>query len=187
MVGARPIWARPAASPRNSTIRRGRSFCTCAPIPKGCTRNAGATLRGCGRFFNALRDTTTDHFLAFYKTGEPRPALAWAGRPSLDHRLPQAGVAHELTRPPLRRDDRLQHSARLEHGAERVADLLRRPRRSITTPALSIRRPVLRRGCRRHLGIRAAGQRRSSHGPVIQVSPATRRFWRPAPKSPTPW
>lgn len=31
--------------------------------------------RGCGRFFNALRDTTTDHFLAIYKTGEPRPAL----------------------------------------------------------------------------------------------------------------
>ena len=31
--------------------------------------------RGCGRFFNALRDTTTDHFLAFYKTGEPRPML----------------------------------------------------------------------------------------------------------------
>jgi sarcosine oxidase, subunit delta len=30
--------------------------------------------RGCGRFFNALRDTTSDHFLAFYKTGEPRPA-----------------------------------------------------------------------------------------------------------------
>jgi sarcosine oxidase subunit delta len=31
--------------------------------------------RGCGRFFNALRDTTTDHFLAFYKTGETRPTL----------------------------------------------------------------------------------------------------------------
>jgi sarcosine oxidase subunit delta len=28
---------------------------------------------GCGRFFNALRDTTSDHFLTFYKTGEPRP------------------------------------------------------------------------------------------------------------------
>ena len=28
--------------------------------------------RGCGRFFNALRDTTTDHFLATYKTGEPQ-------------------------------------------------------------------------------------------------------------------
>jgi sarcosine oxidase, subunit delta len=31
--------------------------------------------RGCNRFFNALRDTTTDRFLAFYRTGTPRPAL----------------------------------------------------------------------------------------------------------------
>ena len=30
---------------------------------------------GCGRFFNALRDTTTDQFLATYKAGEPRPDL----------------------------------------------------------------------------------------------------------------
>ena len=29
--------------------------------------------RGCGRFFNALRDTTTDHFAATYKIGESRP------------------------------------------------------------------------------------------------------------------
>jgi sarcosine oxidase subunit delta len=28
---------------------------------------------GCGRFFNAVRDTTSDRFLAFYKVGEPRP------------------------------------------------------------------------------------------------------------------
>src|ERR1700691_6483783 len=34
---------------------------------------------GCGRFFNALRDTTTDHFLATYKTGEPKPNLAQIG------------------------------------------------------------------------------------------------------------
>jgi sarcosine oxidase subunit delta len=25
---------------------------------------------GCGKFFNALRDTTTDHFIAVYKVGE---------------------------------------------------------------------------------------------------------------------
>ena len=31
-------------------------------------------LRGCGRFFNALRDTTTDQFIATYKAGELRPA-----------------------------------------------------------------------------------------------------------------
>ena len=37
--------------------------------------------RGCGRFFNALRDTTTDHFLAFYKTGEAQPTLSGSGAP----------------------------------------------------------------------------------------------------------
>src|SRR3977135_1686525 len=30
-------------------------------------------VRGCARFFNALRDTTTDQFLAIYRCGEPRP------------------------------------------------------------------------------------------------------------------
>jgi len=25
---------------------------------------------GCGKFFNAIRDTTTDHFIATYKVGE---------------------------------------------------------------------------------------------------------------------
>ncbi|HWJ34167.1 MAG TPA: sarcosine oxidase subunit delta [Steroidobacteraceae bacterium] len=34
--------------------------------------------RGCGRFFNAVRDTTTDHFLGTYKTGEPQPEFAAA-------------------------------------------------------------------------------------------------------------
>ena len=29
--------------------------------------------RGCGRFFNALRNTTTDRFIATYKAGEKRP------------------------------------------------------------------------------------------------------------------
>jgi sarcosine oxidase subunit delta len=29
--------------------------------------------RGCARFFNALRDTTTDQFLATYKIGAARP------------------------------------------------------------------------------------------------------------------
>jgi sarcosine oxidase subunit delta len=30
---------------------------------------------GCGRFFNALRDTTTDQFFATYRCGEMAPAL----------------------------------------------------------------------------------------------------------------
>jgi len=36
--------------------------------------------RGCGRFFNALRDTTTDQFVATYRSGEPPPAAGGAGR-----------------------------------------------------------------------------------------------------------
>ena len=36
---------------------------------------------GCGRFFNALRDTTNDHFLATYKVGESAPATATGGTP----------------------------------------------------------------------------------------------------------
>ncbi len=31
---------------------------------------------GCQRFFNALRDTTTDRFLAIYDVGQRRPELA---------------------------------------------------------------------------------------------------------------
>jgi sarcosine oxidase, subunit delta len=36
--------------------------------------------RGCGRFFNALRDTTTDQFIAIYKSGAPRPDLPGSSR-----------------------------------------------------------------------------------------------------------
>ena len=32
--------------------------------------------RGCGRFFNALRDTTSDRILSTYETGRPRPDVA---------------------------------------------------------------------------------------------------------------
>jgi sarcosine oxidase subunit delta len=34
---------------------------------------------GCARFFNALRDTTTDQFFATYKVGAPRPDVAGGG------------------------------------------------------------------------------------------------------------
>ena len=35
---------------------------------------------GCGRFFNALRDTTSDQFLATYKVGEAPPSRATVSR-----------------------------------------------------------------------------------------------------------
>jgi sarcosine oxidase subunit delta len=30
---------------------------------------------GCGKFFNALRNTATDRFLAVYRIGEPKPEI----------------------------------------------------------------------------------------------------------------
>lgn len=43
---------------------------------KGVHAERWRHLHGCARFFNALRDTRTDHFLATYKVGEPRPEVA---------------------------------------------------------------------------------------------------------------
>ncbi|MEY8827505.1 sarcosine oxidase subunit delta [Sedimentitalea sp. XS_ASV28] len=33
-------------------------------------------LHGCGRFFNAVRDTVSDKFLTTYEVGAPRPELS---------------------------------------------------------------------------------------------------------------
>lgn len=43
--------------------------------PKGVHAERWRHLHGCARFFNALRDTTTDQFVVTYKTGEARPDL----------------------------------------------------------------------------------------------------------------
>ena len=37
--------------------------------------------RGCGRFFNALRDTPTDHFVATYSIDEPQPQIEQPAEP----------------------------------------------------------------------------------------------------------
>lgn len=42
---------------------------------KGVIAERWRHAHGCGRFFNALRDTSSDAFLATYKSGEPRPKL----------------------------------------------------------------------------------------------------------------
>jgi sarcosine oxidase subunit delta len=41
--------------------------------PKGLHAERWRHTHGCGRFFNALRDTTTDQFAATYRIGEPPP------------------------------------------------------------------------------------------------------------------
>jgi sarcosine oxidase subunit delta len=44
--------------------------------PKGVHAERWRHIHGCGRFFNALRDTVSDRFLITYKAGEPRPPFA---------------------------------------------------------------------------------------------------------------
>lgn len=43
--------------------------------PKGIVFERWRHIHGCGRFFNAARDTVSDKFLTTYKAGEPKPAL----------------------------------------------------------------------------------------------------------------
>ena len=40
--------------------------------PKGRHNERWRHIHGCGRFFNAVRDTVTDKFELTYKAGEPR-------------------------------------------------------------------------------------------------------------------
>jgi len=43
--------------------------------PKGLHAERWRHVYGCGRFFNALRDTVSDFFVATYRVGEARPRI----------------------------------------------------------------------------------------------------------------
>jgi sarcosine oxidase subunit delta len=48
---------------------------------KGAYAERWRHVSGCGRFFNVLRDTVSDHILGAYKAGSPRPDSSELGRP----------------------------------------------------------------------------------------------------------
>jgi sarcosine oxidase subunit delta len=66
--------ARPA-HPAEIPAQEWTNFLYMRDNIKGVHAERWRHTHGCGRFFNALRDTTTDHFLATYKSGEPAPQL----------------------------------------------------------------------------------------------------------------
>jgi len=70
--------ARPAR-PAELDDQRWSDYLYTRSNAKGVHAERWRHARGCGRFFNALRDTTSDRILAVYKTGEPRPALPAGG------------------------------------------------------------------------------------------------------------
>lgn len=67
--------ARPA-DPSTLSDDEWRDFLFTRSNPRGTHFERWRHINGCGRFFNAVRDTVSDKFVTTYKAGEPRPALA---------------------------------------------------------------------------------------------------------------
>ena len=64
--------ARPA-DPAALTDEQWAEYLYLRTNPKGCHAERWRHAHGCGRFFNALRDTVSDFFAATYKVDEARP------------------------------------------------------------------------------------------------------------------
>jgi sarcosine oxidase, subunit delta len=62
--------------PRTATDAGWGEFLYLRSNEKGLHAERWRHTHGCGRFFNALRDTTTDRFLATYRMGEAPPSSA---------------------------------------------------------------------------------------------------------------
>jgi sarcosine oxidase, subunit delta len=68
-----------ARNPAEVSVEEWTDFLYMRDNVKGVHAERWRHTHGCARYFNALRDTTTDHFLATYKAGEVAPAIAGAG------------------------------------------------------------------------------------------------------------
>ena len=67
--------ARPA-DPMALSDEEWRDFLFIRTNARGPHYERWRHIHGCGRFFNACRDTVSDRFLMTYKAGEERPAPA---------------------------------------------------------------------------------------------------------------
>jgi sarcosine oxidase subunit delta len=71
--------ARPA-NPSALTDEQWRDHLYVRSNPRGLHAERWRHQHGCGRFFNAVRDTVTDKFMTTYKAGEPRPVDLLQGK-----------------------------------------------------------------------------------------------------------
>lgn len=67
--------SRPS-DPAALTDEEWRDFLFIRTNAKGPHFERWRHFHGCGRFFNAVRDTVSDRFLLTYKSGEPRPDIS---------------------------------------------------------------------------------------------------------------
>jgi len=73
VYGGQAHIARPR-EPGQTSAQQWTGFLYLRDNKRGVHAERWRHTHGCGRFFNALRDTTTDHFLATYKVGDSPPA-----------------------------------------------------------------------------------------------------------------
>ena len=64
-----------AETPSEVDAERWGAFLYHRSNPRGLHAERWRHVHGCARFFNAVRDTRTDFFVATYKVGEPRPDI----------------------------------------------------------------------------------------------------------------
>jgi sarcosine oxidase, subunit delta len=80
-----------ATNPSELSVKEWTDFLYMRENVKGLHAERWRHTHGCGRFFNALRDTTTDHFLTTYRAGLPRPTVDAAGTANPDGAFPSDG------------------------------------------------------------------------------------------------
>jgi sarcosine oxidase subunit delta len=66
--------ARPA-EPSSESDETWAQFLFYRTNPKGRHAERWRHVHGCGRFFNAIRNTVTDKFEAVYEAGQPQPDI----------------------------------------------------------------------------------------------------------------
>ena len=72
VYGGQAHIARPS-NPAQVSAEEWTKFLYLRANPRGVHAERWRHTHGCGRFFNALRDTTPDRFLATYRVGERPP------------------------------------------------------------------------------------------------------------------
>jgi len=78
--------ARPL-DPSSQTDAQWADYLYMRTNPKGVHLERWRHVHGCGRFFNAVRNTVSDRILMTYKAGEPRPDPS--SIPGLARAMPQ--------------------------------------------------------------------------------------------------
>jgi sarcosine oxidase subunit delta len=72
---AGPAHVERAQRPADLSDEDWASYLYLRDNPRGLHFERWRHIHGCGRFFNAARDTVSDRFLASYKAGQKRPDL----------------------------------------------------------------------------------------------------------------